>query len=25
MHINLITLTGNIDETDDEFSLTWNQ
>lgn len=25
MHIHLITLSGNIDETDDEFSLTWNQ
>ena len=25
MHINLITLSGHIDETDDEFSLTWNQ
>ncbi|HMW24884.1 MAG TPA: MmoB/DmpM family protein, partial [Burkholderiaceae bacterium] len=23
MHINLITLTGHIDETDDEFSLSW--
>ncbi|MDR2852989.1 MAG: MmoB/DmpM family protein [Burkholderiaceae bacterium] len=25
MQVNLITLSGNIDETDDEFSLTWNQ
>ena len=25
MHVHLITLSGNIDETDDEFSLTWNQ
>lgn len=25
MHVNLITLSGNIDETDDELSLTWNQ
>ena len=24
MHINLITLTGNIDETEDEFTLSWN-
>lgn len=24
MHINLITLTGNIDEDDDQFTLTWN-
>lgn len=24
LHINLITLTGHIDETDDEFSLSWN-
>ena len=24
MHVNLITLTGHIDETDDEFSLSWN-
>ena len=23
MHINLITLTGNIDETEDEFTLSW--
>jgi phenol hydroxylase P2 protein len=23
LHINLITLTGHIDETDDEFSLSW--
>ncbi|MBL8389219.1 MAG: MmoB/DmpM family protein [Hydrogenophaga sp.] len=23
MHINLITLTGHIDETDDEFTLSW--
>jgi phenol hydroxylase P2 protein len=23
IHINLITLTGHIDETDDEFSLSW--
>lgn len=25
MHINLITLTGNIDETEDEFTLSWGQ
>ena len=25
MHDHLNTLSGNIDETDDEFSLTWNQ
>ena len=25
MHVHLITLSGNIDETDNEFSLTWNQ
>ncbi len=25
MHINLITLTGNIDETEDEFTLSWAQ
>jgi len=25
MHVHLITLSGNIDETDDEFSLTCNQ
>ena len=25
LHLSLISLTGNIDETDDEFSLTWNQ
>ncbi|AVO49191.1 hypothetical protein GCM10027019_11230 [Melaminivora jejuensis] len=24
MHINLITLTGNIDETEDEFTLSWS-
>lgn len=24
MQINLITLTGNIDEDDDQFTLTWN-
>lgn len=24
MHINLITLTGHIDETDDEFTLSWS-
>ena len=23
LHLNLISLSGNIDETDDEFSLTW--
>ncbi len=23
-HVNLITLGGNVDETDDELSLTWN-
>ncbi len=23
MHVNLITLTGHIDETDDEFTLSW--
>ncbi|MBN8487309.1 MAG: MmoB/DmpM family protein [Burkholderiales bacterium] len=23
LHVNLITLTGHIDETDDEFSLSW--
>lgn len=23
LHINLITLTGHIDETDDEFTLSW--
>jgi phenol/toluene 2-monooxygenase (NADH) P2/A2 len=25
MHINLITLSGHIDETDDEFTLSWKQ
>lgn len=25
MHINLITLTGNINETEDEFTLSWAQ
>ena len=25
MHINLITLTGHIDETDDEFTLSWTR
>lgn len=25
LHVNLITLGGNVDETDDELSLTWNQ
>ncbi|MBS7349456.1 MAG: MmoB/DmpM family protein [Comamonas sp.] len=25
MQIHLITLSGNIDETDDEFTLAWNQ
>ena len=25
MHINLITLSGNIDETEDEFTLSWAQ
>jgi phenol hydroxylase P2 protein len=24
LHINLITLTGNVDETDDELTLSWN-
>jgi phenol hydroxylase P2 protein len=24
LHVNLITLGGNVDETDDELSLTWN-
>ena len=24
LHVNLITLTGHIDETDDEFTLSWN-
>jgi phenol hydroxylase P2 protein len=24
LHLNLISLSGNIDETDDEFSLQWN-
>ena len=24
MHINLITLSGNIDETEDEFTLSWS-
>jgi phenol/toluene 2-monooxygenase (NADH) P2/A2 len=24
LHINLITLSGHIDETDDEFTLSWN-
>lgn len=24
MHVNLITLTGHIDETEDEFVLSWN-
>ena len=24
LHLNLITLGGNVDETDDELSLTWN-
>ena len=25
MQVHLITMSGNVDETDDEFSLTWNQ
>ncbi len=25
LHVNLITLGGNVDETDDELSLTWNE
>ncbi len=25
LHLNLITLSGNIDETDDEFTLSWNR
>lgn len=25
LHVNLITLGGNVDETDDELTLTWNQ
>lgn len=25
MHVHLITLSGNIDETDDELCLSWNQ
>ena len=25
LHVNLITLGGNVDETDDEFTLSWNQ
>jgi phenol hydroxylase P2 protein len=25
LHINLITLSGHIDETDDEFTLSWKQ
>ena len=25
LHLNLITLGGNVEETDDELSLTWNQ
>jgi len=25
MHLNLITLTGNIDEDDDQFTLSWKQ
>ncbi len=25
LHVNLITLTGHIDETDDEFVLSWSQ
>ena len=25
LHLNLISLSGNIDETDDEFTLTWHQ
>ncbi len=25
IHVNLITLGGNVDETDEEISLTWNQ
>ncbi len=24
LHVNLITLSGHIDETDDEFTLSWN-
>ncbi len=24
LHVNLITLGGNVDETEDEFTLTWN-
>ncbi len=24
LHLNLISLSGNIDETDDEFTLSWN-
>ncbi len=25
LHVNLITLGGNVDETDEELTLTWNQ
>jgi phenol hydroxylase P2 protein len=25
LHVNLITLGGNVDETDDELTLSWNQ
>lgn len=25
LHVNLITLGGNVDETDDELSLSWNE
>lgn len=25
MHLNLVTLTGHIDETDDEFTLSWEK
>ena len=25
MHVHLITMSGNVDETDDEFTLTWHQ
>jgi phenol hydroxylase P2 protein len=25
LHIHLLTLTGNIDETDEEFTLAWRQ
>jgi phenol hydroxylase P2 protein len=24
LHVNLITLSGHVDETDDEFTLSWN-